>query len=42
MSNTSIGRARKGSKFQMQKLALKENQHFLNSKIDDSLDWISP
>lgn len=42
MSNTSIGRARKGSKFQMQKLALKENQHFLNSKIGDSLDWISP
>jgi hypothetical protein len=42
MSNTSIGLARKGSKYQMQRLALKNNQHFLNSIIGDSLIWISP
>lgn len=41
MSNTSIGLARKGSKFQMQTL-VNEKPHSLNSKIGDSLTWISP
>ena len=42
MSNTSIGLAKKGSKYQMQRLTLKENLHYLNSKIGESLIWISP
>ncbi len=42
MSNTSIGLAKKGSKYQMQRLTLKENLHYLNRKIGESLTWLSP
>lgn len=42
MSNTSKGRANKGSKYQMQNLSMEYNQHYLEERLGDSLYWISP
>lgn len=42
MSNTSLGAARKGSKFQMQRLTLPENQNIFNKFMGEKLNWISP
>lgn len=43
MSNTSIGPASKGSKMQMQRMTLADNQHYLNDLLgEETLDWISP
>ena len=41
-SNTSIGAARKGSKFQMQRLTLPENKGKFDLFIGEELDWFSP
>jgi hypothetical protein len=41
-SNTSIGRARKGSKFQMQRIVLPENKKVFDDFIQDELNWFSP
>lgn len=42
MSNTSNGKAVKGSKMQMQRITEKENQQILNKLFDDELKWLSP
>jgi len=42
MSNTSKGPARKGSKFQMQRITLPENKIEFDKYIQDELNWISP
>lgn len=42
MSNTSLGAARKGSKFQMQRLTLPENQNIFNEFMGEKLNWFSP
>lgn len=41
-SNTSIGAANKGSKFQMQRLTLPENKFKFDSFMGEELDWYSP
>lgn len=42
MGNTTLGAALKGSKFQMQRLTLPENQNKFNEFIGDNLNWFSP
>ena len=42
MSNTSLGSARKGSKFQMQRLTLPENQNIFNEFMGEKFVWFSP
>lgn len=42
MSNTSIGKAEKGSKMQMQRITAERNQHILNEILSDKLAWLSP
>ncbi len=42
MSNTSNGPARKGSKFQMQRIVLPENKRVFDEFMHDELNWISP
>lgn len=42
MSNTSAGPAKKGSKYQMQRITLSENKHFIDELLNDKLEWISP
>ena len=42
MSNTSNGKANKGSKMQMQRITAKKNQHILNEILSDKLIWLAP
>ena len=42
MSNTSLGAATKGSKFQMQRLTLPENQNKFNKFMGERFNWFSP
>ena len=42
MSNTTLGPSTKGSKFQMQRLTLPENQNKFNEFMGEKLNWFSP